>query len=1359
MIPVIQNSFVSGELSPSFLGRTDKPQYKNGAATMRNAFVRYTGGASSRAGFAYCGMCKQAAPNAGGTSTANPPRLINFQFNINQGFALEFGDQYMRILSDGAYVVEATNPITAITNANPGVFTYTNTNYTLSNGDWIFLQNIGGMTELNGLTWIVQNVSGSTFTLTDLFGNAVNTTNFLGYISGGTLARIYTVVSPYAAIDIKYLKLTENANLMNLVCWNQMTDTEYSPYTLQRVGNTNWVFTKVTFASAISPPSSVSASANSSTTQNTWYSYVVTAIDGNGNESIASKNADVINNDISINAGSNIITWTGANSTAVEFNVYAATPIFVTGSLTDPGFIGVPYGLIGSAFGQQFIDTNIIPDFTTSPPLHQNPFAPGQILNVTETAAGTNYLQANIGFTITTATGTGFAGTPIIINNKFAGFYIQDNGQNYAATDTIAITSSASGTGAAAVLTVGPQTGVNPGTVQYFQQRLVYADTINQPDTYFMSQPALYNNFDAAIPTVDSDAIIGTPWGVQINGIQFLVPSIQGLLAFTGNGVWLINGGNNVAITPSDQNAQAQAQVGCSALLPPMYINLHVLYVQAKNSIVRDISFNFLYNTFIGSDITLFSNHLFQGFTLKEWAYAEEPYKVVWAVRDDGQMLSLTYIKDQEIQGWSRHDTDGLYTSVCSVIEPPVDAIYSIAQRYITGEGVWAYYSERADNRQWANVEQCFCVDAGLSLPMTEPNATLTPAAAIGTNNISDTIVINGGSGYTNPTARAVDSSGKGIGATFSVTQVGGVIMEVTPVAQGDNYTAGLTSITISDPTGTGAIVQAIITNNVLFTASSAVFSNIQYMYVANFGDNTVSVIDYIDDEVVDVISVGGGPTEIAITPDGTQVWVINEFDSTISIINSTTLSVISTLSFGNFLFDIAITPNGITAYVVDEGSDAVYPITVSNQFIGSAITVGDSPAGICILPNGVKAYVTNGGDNTVTPITISSNIAGATINVGNTPQGIASTPDSAHVYVANSEDDTVSAIRTSDNSVIATVNVGSNPNGVAVNPSGTAAYVTNLNDGTVSVISTANNIVISTIRGVGVNPTDITFSLDGQFVYITDQNGQPNGITYIISALTNTVVGSIAVGGSPIGIAISPISNSAIGTIGDVIRVGGGKATITQYISSTEVMANIIEPITAILPNDPNNMPIPQASGDWSVSRPVTVISGLNHLEGMTVTGLADGGVIVSQIVTGGSITLQNPASQVTVGLPFAAQVQAMPIEVPSQTTTQGRRKDIQAVTLRVEASRGLQSGTNQPNSSWQQNQASIPWTNMKEIKERNNLITAGASIPLFTGDARILLPGDWNEQGMLAVQQIYPLPMNLLAVIPEISLGDAPS
>jgi len=1164
MFPTIQTSLVSGELSPSVLGRVDKPQYKNGASTMRNCFVRYTGGSSSRAGLAYVGMCKQGAPNSGASGDINTkPRDINFQYNINQGFALEFGNLYMRVKYRGAYVTEAGKSITAATKANPAVIT--SAAHGFSNGDWIYISGVAGMTQLNGLTWIVTNVTANTFNLTDLFGHTVDSTNYGTYTSGGTAARIYTVVSPYAAADLDYLKFTQSANTMNLVCWNQATNTEYPPYTLKRNGATNWVFTQVSFTASISPPSVVTATAINSTTATTWYSYVVTAVDESGNESVASTAVDVLNNNISINAGSNTIQYSHVTG-AVSYNIYAATSAFTVSPYVNPGFVGASYGLVGSSTGQQFIDTNIIADFTITPPIRNDPFARGAIIDVVPTAPGSGLTQSTTKYTITTSTGSGFNGLPIVQNGNFVGFEIYNGGSGYSNSDTISIltggvaatgtytfvgnpadnstiilngvtwtfkttvgssaqtkiganlaatinqlsadlnaSTNASLTGASysittgtvlnilyksfgtagnsytlaagtyggaisgatlsggvnnssstatASLSVGPQTGTYPGTVQYYQQRLVYADTINEPDTYFMSRPGLYTNFDSSIPVTSSDAIIGTPWGLQINGIQFLVPTISGLLTLTGNGVWLVSGGSTAAITPSDQNAQAQAQIGCSAIVPPLYVNLHVLYVQAKNSIVRDVAYNFINNVFVGTDITVFSNHLFNGYTLTQWAYAEEPFKVVWAIRNDGRMLSLTYVKEQEIEGWARHDTNGFFVGVCSVVEPPVDAIYVITKRYIVGEGKWVFYSERMDNRDWANIEECFCVDAGLSLPMTYPNATLTAASAEGTNNISSVSIISGGSGYVAPVASAIDASGEGVGATFSVTVSSGSITAITPIIQGTGYTAGRTSIIITDSAGTGAVAQAVITNNVTFTASSSVFT--------------------------------------------------------------------------------------------------------------------------------------------------SSNI-------------------------------------------------------------------------------------------------------------------------------------------------------------GDVIRMGGGKANIVSQAGTTCV-ANMVDPITDVIPDDPNDLPAPAISGNWSISTPTAVINGLNHLEGMEVTGLADGGVIVPQTVSGGTITLQNSASAVVVGLPFVAQLQTMYLNPESQMTMQGKRKDIQSASMRLDQSRGVQVGTNQPDASMQPNGATLPWSNMKEIKERNALITAGSAIPLYTGDSYILVPGDWSVRGQLAAQQIYPMPMNLLAAVVNFTPGDLP-
>src|SRR5579864_5816894 len=116
-VPQIQASLTGGELAPALFGRTDLARYHIGASTYRNFFVNYRGGANSRAGTRFVGFSKQ-------TGRGVPPRLIPFQFNISQGFALEFGNYYMRPIASGGFLTESPFQITGITQANPAVVSY-----------------------------------------------------------------------------------------------------------------------------------------------------------------------------------------------------------------------------------------------------------------------------------------------------------------------------------------------------------------------------------------------------------------------------------------------------------------------------------------------------------------------------------------------------------------------------------------------------------------------------------------------------------------------------------------------------------------------------------------------------------------------------------------------------------------------------------------------------------------------------------------------------------------------------------------------------------------------------------------------------------------------------------------------------------------------------------------------------------------------------------------------------------------------------------------------------------------------------------------------------------------------------------
>ena len=118
---------------------------------------------------------------------------------------------------------------------------------------------------------------------------------------------------------------------------------------------------------------------------------------------------------------------------------------------------------------------------------------------------------------------------------------------------------------------------------------------------------------------------------------------------------------------------------------------------------------------------------------------------------------------------------------------------------------------------------------------------------------------------------------------------------------------------------------------------------------------------------------------------------------------------------------------------------------------------------------------------------------------------------------------------------------------------------------------------------------------------------------------------------------------------------------------------------------------------------------------------------------------------------------MQTMYLDHPDQKgTVQNRRKIINSVGLRCTQTRGLQIGSDQPDTSAQQNYASIPWSNMNEIKDRTMFVNAGSAVPLFTGDYFKNISSTWSVKGQVAVQQVYPLPATILSVIAYSYTGD---
>ena len=230
-------SFTAGELSPRLEGRTNLEKYREGLAELTNMVVMPHGGVTRRPGTEFLGEVKDSSVKT---------RLIPFQFKTSDTYILEFGNQVMRVYRDGLVVLNATDKtITNATAANPVVITANSHGF--SNGDEIYIDNVGGMTQLNGRQFRVANKTTNTFRLKNLFNEDIDGSAFSAYTSGGTATLIYETPTPYAAADIFNLRFAQSADVMYIV------HPSYPIRTLTRSGHNNWTFATLTITGSPSP--------------------------------------------------------------------------------------------------------------------------------------------------------------------------------------------------------------------------------------------------------------------------------------------------------------------------------------------------------------------------------------------------------------------------------------------------------------------------------------------------------------------------------------------------------------------------------------------------------------------------------------------------------------------------------------------------------------------------------------------------------------------------------------------------------------------------------------------------------------------------------------------------------------------------------------------------------------------------------------------------------------------------------------------------------------------------------------------------------------------------------------------------
>lgn len=623
MAQLMQPSFAAGEIAPSLHARVDLAKYQTGLSTCRNFFVQSWGGVANRTGTEYVGEVKDS--NRG-------TWLVPFQFKSDDTYVLEFGHMTMRVIRNGAYVLETGITITGISQAAQAVVTAANS---YSDGDEIYLSGIAGMTQLNGRTVVVANRTAANFRIQDRAGNYINSSDFTAWSSGGTAARLYQITTPYDEDDLALLKWVQSADVMTLC------HVDYAPRELTRTGHASWTLSEISFGPSVSAPSAISGVIGGGMSSGgATYSYKVTAIhEDTGEESLPTSAVDVSGDAASAwSAGEFIdVSWPSAAS-ASQYRVYK-------------GENGI-FGYIGTAEGLTFRDDKIDPDTTDTPPVLKEPF---------------------------------------------------DGASNW------------------------------PGCTTYHQERQFFARTRNKPQTIFASQTGNYKNMNVSVPAKADDALTFGLVSRQVNEIRHLVPLLDLIVLTSGSEHTMRGSQQNEALTPTSIQVKPQGYRGASHV-HPLIVGNNVLFVQEKGQIIRDLGYEFAADGYTGNDLTILARHLFKNREIRQMAYAQAPYSLVWCVMSDGALLSLTYLREHQVWAWARHDTDGWYESVAVVSEGQEDVPYFVVRRQIGSRQ--ARFVERLHSREFTDARDCFFVDAGLSLdvPFTITSITSTNPAVVSTS-------------------------------------------------------------------------------------------------------------------------------------------------------------------------------------------------------------------------------------------------------------------------------------------------------------------------------------------------------------------------------------------------------------------------------------------------------------------------------------------------------------------------------------------------------------------------------------------------------------------------------------------------
>jgi hypothetical protein len=232
-----------------------------------------------------------------------------------------------------------------------------------------------------------------------------------------------------------------------------------------------------------------------------------------------------------------------------------------------------------------------------------------------------------------------------------------------------------------------------PRTVAMHEQRLFFGGNTAEPQTIWGSRINDFETFRSG--TYDDSALAFTIASSESNAINWMV-SQQVLCVGTAGYEYIVSANSaDAAITPSSIHIRPQSHFG-SKYSRALLANEVTLFIQRQGRKVREFVFQFEKDGYVSADLTLLADHVTSG-GITQIAFQSQPDAILWVVTGDGILAGMTYERGQNVVGWHRHTTDGVFESVATIYGQGTggDEVWCSIRR--TVNGVTARYIERMD--------------------------------------------------------------------------------------------------------------------------------------------------------------------------------------------------------------------------------------------------------------------------------------------------------------------------------------------------------------------------------------------------------------------------------------------------------------------------------------------------------------------------------------------------------------------------------------------------------------------------------------------------------------------------------------